>query len=108
MSADNYYLIRNHPLGGFALIDASASSDRKPRARKDHPRFDTVDEALAATRDEYYEYGGGVDPECGWVPPLQRYEQALRLITIARPEDARQIALDILASVRRNCADLGN
>jgi 5-methylcytosine-specific restriction endonuclease McrA len=36
MSADNYYLIRLHPLGGYALIDASASDSRKPRARKRH------------------------------------------------------------------------
>ena len=80
MSADNYYLIRLHPLGGYALINASASDDRKPRARKGHERFDTVDEALAAASKGYYEYGGSVDPECEWEPPMVREVDKLRTL----------------------------
>ena len=78
MSADNYYLIRLHPLGGYALIDASASDNRKPRAHKSHPRFDTVDQALEVAHRNYYEYGGSVDPECEWEPPLAREIKTVR------------------------------
>jgi hypothetical protein len=87
MSADNYFLIRKHPLGGFALINASASDDRKPRAHKGHTQYTTVEAALKVARASYFEYGGSVDDECEWTPPLRRLaDTGVKLVSSLRNE----------------------
>jgi hypothetical protein len=64
VSSDNYLLLRKHPLGGFCVIDASASDDRTPVAMPDHQKYETLQEARVAARDMYSEYGMAVHPEC--------------------------------------------
>ena len=63
MSADNYYLVRKHPLGGFTYVMGFASdvdaADEPivPEATTSHPRFDTKEDAMHACMHEYAEYG---------------------------------------------------
>lgn len=63
MSADNYYLVRKHPLGGFTYVMGFASDtdedgeDLIPEASPIHPQFDTKEEAMNACIHEYAEYG---------------------------------------------------
>ena len=58
MSADNYYIIKRHPGGGYAAVMGFASDEHEPRVRpaKD-PRFDTVSDAVDWAGGEYSEYG---------------------------------------------------
>lgn len=65
MSADNYYLIRRHPLGGFTPVMGFASDeDHTPSANAHHPQFPTAMDAVNAACREYSEYGVSVHPEC--------------------------------------------
>lgn len=66
MSADNFGLIRLHPLGGFALVHGSTSSDvHHPPARDSDERFETLAEAeSAADAFFYFEYGWHTHEEC--------------------------------------------
>ncbi len=57
MSADNYYIIQLAPDGKFVPVMGFASDERIPAIRDDHPRFDFLEDALAAARREYSEYG---------------------------------------------------
>lgn len=70
MSADNYFLIRKHPSGGFAAVMGFASdvddsgSEIEPVADTRHRAYPTVDEAINSAIHEYAEYGISVHPEC--------------------------------------------
>ena len=64
MSADNFYLIRRHPLGGFAAVMGFASDDNEPQARESDDRYATVGEAVVAASEGYSEYGVSVHEEC--------------------------------------------
>jgi len=66
MSADNFGLIRRHPLGGFALVHGSASSDEQnPPAEERHKQYDTLAAAeQVAIEFFYFEYGWHTHPEC--------------------------------------------
>lgn len=70
MSADNYYIIRKHPDGGFAALMGFASDDRMPVIDTDraYKTFETVDQAVMWASDEYSEYGVSVHPECREYP----------------------------------------
>lgn len=68
MSADNYYLIRNHPDGGYAAIMEFASSDEIGEVKLKDPSYPTVDQAILSVINEYAEYGIEVHPECERVP----------------------------------------
>ena len=63
MSADNYYLVRKHPLGGFTYVMGFASDTDDngfeiiPEATVSDPRFDTKEAAMSACMHEYAEYG---------------------------------------------------
>ncbi len=63
MSADNYYLVRKHPAGGFTYVMGFASDVDEddveiiPEATLDDPRFDTKEAAMSACMHEYAEYG---------------------------------------------------
>lgn len=63
MSADNYYLVRKHPLGGFTYVMGFASDTDDdgeeiiPEATISDPRFDTKEAAMSACIHEYAEYG---------------------------------------------------
>ena len=63
MSADNYYLVRKHPLGGFTYVMGFASdvddddNEIVPEATVSDPRFDTKEAAMSACMHEYAEYG---------------------------------------------------
>lgn len=49
MSADNYYLIRKHPKGGFALVNCFASDESPPpEATEKQESFPTIDAAMTA------------------------------------------------------------
>lgn len=56
MSADNYYMVRIHPLGGFTFCMGLDSSDETPIARLSDPHYNTVHAAYNAACDEYSEY----------------------------------------------------
>jgi hypothetical protein len=66
MSADNYYLVRKHPSGGFvplmgfASVNEAASID----PNREYEVFDTPEAALASVITEYAEYGHRIHSEC--------------------------------------------
>ena len=65
MSADNFNLIRRHPLGGFTYVMSFASDEGHASAPTSRSRqFKTFEEALACAREEYTEYGVAVHSEC--------------------------------------------
>lgn len=64
MSADNFYLVRKHPSGGFAAVMGLASDENDPAATEYHGRFDTPEDALTFALDDYTEYGASIHPEC--------------------------------------------
>lgn len=63
MSADNYYMVRKHPLGGFTYVMGFASdidddgNDVIPDATESNPQFKTKKEAMNACMHQYAEYG---------------------------------------------------
>jgi len=63
MSADNYYVIKRHPLGGYAAVMGFMSDDFEPHADELDPQFDTPDNALSYAMGEYSEYGVSLDPK---------------------------------------------
>lgn len=69
MSADNYYLVRKHPLGGFTYVIGFASDvdeddvEIMPEAKESDPQFETKEEAMNASLKEYSEYGSQYHPE---------------------------------------------
>jgi hypothetical protein len=66
MSADNYYMIRKHPTGGFCAIECCASEDDEtdPEARPGMKSWPTVDEAFDYAEMQYSEYGTRIHKEC--------------------------------------------
>ena len=70
MSADNFYIIRNHPKGGFAAVQGFASdtddNDEQiyPEVSVNDREFRTISEALEFAMNEYSEYGVDIHPEC--------------------------------------------
>jgi len=66
MSADNYYIIRKHPLGGFAAVMGFMSDDTEPTASELYPQYATVEDALHTAMADYAEYGVSVHQECEW------------------------------------------
>lgn len=64
MSADNYFVVRPHPGGGFTPIMGFASDDRDRAPQMTDPSFATPEEALSAVLNEYAEYGHSISPEC--------------------------------------------
>jgi len=66
ISADNYYVVRRHPSGGFTYVMGFASDDDEgniPVSRLE-PMYPTMNKALDAAMAEYSEYGVSVHPEC--------------------------------------------
>jgi hypothetical protein len=69
MSADNYYMVRKHPLGGFTFVMGFASdvdvdsNEIIPEARESDPVFVTRDLAMEAALREDAEYGASFHPE---------------------------------------------
>ena len=66
MSADNYYLVRRHPDGGFVALMGFASDDEEPTVEpgRNYLVYGTADEALCSVLDEYAEYGHSIHSEC--------------------------------------------
>lgn len=67
MSADNGYVVRKHPLGGYAAVEYSMSTyldtGRYPAPSEQHIGFATVDDAVKAAEEEWSEYGVTVHKE---------------------------------------------
>jgi hypothetical protein len=57
MSADNYYLVGKHPLGGYAVEMGFASDDEVPEITEKSLRFETLREAELYESEHYAEYG---------------------------------------------------
>lgn len=57
MSADNYYLIRKHPSGGYIAVMGFASDENTPEVDPAQGSFATVQEAIDSVALEYAEYG---------------------------------------------------
>ena len=72
MSADNYYVVKKHPLGGFTYVQGFASDDEMDDApplvaTKRHPQYATVREAFyAAEAEPICEYGVSIDADLDW------------------------------------------
>lgn len=70
MSADNYYVIRKHPSGGYTAImafDSDVDEDGYqilPDALPGHPVFPDMDAAITFAETQWSEYGWYVHPEC--------------------------------------------
>ena len=70
MSADNYYLLRKHPKGGFALVMGFASDDETPSVGEEQESFPTMEAALKEFSDgQKWEDSG----EGGWPPYYCEY-----------------------------------
>lgn len=78
MSADNWYLVRKHPLGGFTYVMGFASDvdehgeERIPDVSERSLQFPTVEAALTAALAEYSEYGVSVHEECNEAEAAER------------------------------------
>jgi len=66
MSADNYYVVRRHPSGGFTYVMGFASDeeDEDIPVRHHDPMYPTMNKALDAAMADYSEYGVSIHPEC--------------------------------------------
>lgn len=65
MSADNFYIIRKHPAGGFTPVHGFASDEETPKVNPERNRpFPSIDEAIESVIDDYTEYGIRVHQEC--------------------------------------------
>lgn len=64
MSADNWYVIRNHPAGGYTPVMGFGEEDIRDVSVRDDFKFNTVKEALLWADAQYSEYGVSVHPEC--------------------------------------------
>lgn len=71
MSADNYYVVRKHPEGGFTYLMGFASNGEDPELDDPRgyklPRFASMELAWQAATAEGSEYGVDIHPEC-WSP----------------------------------------
>ena len=63
MSADNYYVIKRHPSGGYAACMGFASDDEEPTVHPAQNSFPTPMEALIWANEQYSEYGASLDAE---------------------------------------------
>ena len=69
MSADNFYIVRNHPLGGFAAVmgfvsDVDAENEQiYPEVSITDQQFKTIGESLDWSVIRHSEYGVDVHPE---------------------------------------------
>jgi hypothetical protein len=79
VSADNYWLVRRNPAGGFSPVMGFDSDDGKPEVWASTPVFDTPEAALASVQGEYAEYGHSIDPECYEAPATDRPSVVTRL-----------------------------
>lgn len=104
MSADNYYVVRKHPVEGFALLMGFASDEDYPTPTNTSPSYKSIEAAVIEgsrrMQREIVEYGLSVHPEC-YLPPshkssasdlVKRFEEA------SIPEMAA-VVHDILADV---------
>lgn len=58
MSADNYYVVRKHPKGGYTYVTGFLSDDDPDLSvRSKHPRYDSALEAYREASRGYSEYG---------------------------------------------------
>jgi len=70
MSADNFYIIRKHPLGGYAAVMGFASDTDEndeqimPEAEITDKQFEKWQDAWNYATRQYAEYGYDVHPEC--------------------------------------------
>jgi len=63
MSADNYFIVKKHPRGGYAAVMGFASDDWEPTVHVDQPQYLTVEDALKSAMHLDSEYGVSVHPE---------------------------------------------
>jgi hypothetical protein len=100
MSADNYYIIRKHPFGGFAAVMGFASDTDEddlqvmPDATELDMRFVTVTSAVSYALGEYSEYGVSVHPECQSEETEVAFREASRLLETANKELSRLYAVE--------------
>lgn len=93
MSADNYFVLRKHPTGGFALVMGFASVEKTPEVKETEESFPTLEDALKAfcygqqweNDDELYpryycEYGLQIHPDCFETAPQQKEEPKSNLV----------------------------
>lgn len=62
MSADNYYIVDVHPLGGYGVEMGFESWDEGVFVNEKSQRFDTLPAATDYAMNEYSEYGVTVAP----------------------------------------------
>jgi hypothetical protein len=85
VSADNFYVVRKHPLGGFASVIGFASdlddNDEQimPEARITDTQYKTWQEAFDWASRQYAEYGLDIHPEC-----FESKSQTKRVITMLK------------------------
>jgi hypothetical protein len=83
MSADNFYIVRKHPFGGYAAVQGFASdvddNDEQiyPEANVTDQQFKSIGEALNWAVMEYSEYGVDVHPECESKSVIRRIKHTL-------------------------------
>lgn len=83
MSADNFYIVRKHPFGGYAAVMGFASdvddNDNQiyPEANVVDQQFKSIGEALNWAVIQYSEYGVDVHPECESKSVIKRIKTML-------------------------------
>jgi hypothetical protein len=75
MSADNYYLIRKHPDGGFVALMGFMSDEDEPQVdpKREYDIYTSPVHALDAVSREYTEYGTQIHPECYVTAPYENF-----------------------------------
>jgi hypothetical protein len=63
MSADNFFFITPHPLGGFAVLMGFSSSEEPLVVTESAQQYATFSDAMAYANGEYSEYGVQIDSQ---------------------------------------------
>lgn len=105
MSADNFFVLRKHPLGGFAWVMGFASDENNhaytDQVSEDAERFETIEAAVKAYNDgqewtedgwypKYYcEYGMQIAAECYINAPLPDQQFIVLIHDLVRNTDTK-------------------
>ena len=102
MSADNFYVVRKHPSGGFTYICAFASDEDEngdqiyPVAKETDPQFNTREDAMKEAFNQYAEYGYQYHWE------VYTEKEKLEYIKENAPDDQKNITIEEVDALWRS------
>lgn len=102
MSADNFYVVRKHPSGGFTYVCAFASDEDEngdaiyPVPNLDSPKFNSREEAMNEAFKLYAEYGYQYHWE------VYTEQEKLNYIKDNAPDDQKDITIEEVDALWRS------